>query len=204
MTCLDIFVEGSQAHLQLTQPKESGITALRILNSCGFKIETLHLTLSKIKALEHLTLETEVGWEGDTSPLDMEPCDLAEAISQHRHSLTELSIACSNSASYPDSSLFGSLRQYQHLRRLAIPISLLPYKASSLTLEDLPPHLEELQLQCGMGFSHDWDNDDRSARVLKLESVGEDMARLLPELKRVVRTNSTMALYSIKQHFQGN
>ena len=166
--------------------RTSNITNLCILRTSDSWIGALPQILRSIAKLEYFTLEVYCDWDGGPGwQRGIAPADLGEALSQHTDTLIELNIACSYAAAYLDSSLFGSLLAYRHLRRLAIPEPFFVSTATSTFDEVFPVSLEEIQLQYPMGLTQGYDTA-RPHRISRLDRLAENKQQLLPKLKTLL------------------
>lgn len=177
-------------------PRSSPIKYLRLMRNQDSRVGIIPHILRCIAALEQFTLEThrEYMYE-DSLHQNVAPSEIGLAVSQHEDSLIELNIALSDAASFPRSSLFGSLAAfgslagYSKLRRLAIPEEFLCAPTDQTYQETLPPSLEELQVQ--YSFGHEWGNPsgDTSLEYLRssrrLERLLSTRKLFLPRFRRV-------------------
>ncbi|KAL8644427.1 MAG: hypothetical protein Q9226_007770, partial [Calogaya cf. arnoldii] len=166
--------------------RASPVTSITLEVGDGETIGALPELLQSIKALQSLTFSTECSWEGaDMIKHGMSPRTIGQAISHHASTLVELIIACSDGASFPRSSLFGTLFPFTSLKRLGIPETFLASGKNKKFDSSLPRSLEYIQLQYPMGLNQGNDKE-RGLRVERLLHLVEEKALRLPSLNRFI------------------
>lgn len=155
--------------------RNSSITTLRLTNCGDMHLGALPDMLQSMKGLECFTFTVECAWESEHMRTPgISPRAMARSLEPHIDTLVELIIAGDNAAWFLNTSLFGTLAQYRHLKRLAIPEPFLVPDYVSTLHQCLPSQLEDLQLQYPMGFEQSLDNQRkiRHARMKTLHLIG--------------------------------
>ncbi|KAL8761022.1 MAG: hypothetical protein Q9184_002811 [Pyrenodesmia sp. 2 TL-2023] len=166
--------------------RKAPINCLSLKVSDGETVGALPQLLKSFSALQSFTLETNCSWEGEHTIIHgMAPRSIGLALSDHPTTLVELIIASTDGASFPRTSLFGSLAQFQCLKRLGIPETFLASHDDGKFDHLLPSSLSYLQLQYPMGFNQGHD-EERPQRIQRLRCLVTDKDLNLPLMKDLI------------------
>ena len=180
--------------------RTSPITNLSLLQCSDVALGALPEFILSFKALQSFTLELEYPSETPwgTAHASTPPHEIGHSISIHRDTLVAMIVACSNGASFPRTSLFGTLAHFTCLRRLGILEPLLVDKGDSNFHSLLPPSLELLQLQYPVEFIPGLQcpgNPEMPQRLRRVKLLAEHKYLTLPSLKRVIWWDQPTALW---------
>ncbi|KAL8916577.1 MAG: hypothetical protein Q9172_006242 [Xanthocarpia lactea] len=164
----------------------SPITSLSLKVGDGETVGALPELLRTFRALQNFTFETSCSWEGEHMiEHEMSPLGLGRCVSYHAATLVELVIACSNGASFPRSTLFGTLTHFSSLKRLGILETFLAKHEDRSFDHLLPPNLESLQLQYAMGSNQGHD-EERTMRIKRMSCLLKNKDLNVPRLRRLI------------------
>lgn len=163
------------------QPRTSPVTTLRLLDCWRILApRTLPSLLRSIRVLNHFTLTFNCPWEEHESWISLSPTALGETLKMHTDTLVELIIASNDAAYFVFPSYLGTLANYRHLKRLAVPEPFLLSDESKTTIHDLlPSRLEDLQLQYPMTVFKRADQP-RRIRYARMHSLASAKPHCLP------------------------
>ncbi|RDW72937.1 hypothetical protein BP6252_06844 [Coleophoma cylindrospora] len=181
------FIPKMHAGFSPQHHRTASITDLQFLSMDDDDVGCIPDIVSCVKSLKRFTFESAVPWDVSQQPATLAPHTFRQFLQVHASTLVHLEIAASDAAKFSHESLYGSLKGYHNLRRLAIPEPFLVIvQDSTSTLVDiLPPELEDLQIQFPMLFMQGKDKN-RATRVKRLEQLAAAKIQQFPRLKRVV------------------
>ncbi|KAL8857179.1 MAG: hypothetical protein Q9178_006234 [Gyalolechia marmorata] len=164
----------------------SPITSVSLKVADGETIGALPELLRTFRALQSFTFETYHIWDSEHMiEHHMSPLALGRCVSYHAATLVELVIACNDGASYPRSTMFGTLTHFSSLRRLGIPETILAKHEDRSFDHLLPPHLEILQLQYIMDFNQSHD-EERTMRIKRMSCLLKNKDLNVPRLRCLI------------------
>ena len=164
----------------------SPITSVSLEVADGEAIGALPRLLRTFRALQSFTFETSCPWVSELMmEHQMSPLALGRCVSYHAATLVELVIACNGGASFPRSTLFGTLTHFNSLRRLGIPETFLAKYDDRSFDHLLPPNLEILQLQYTMGSSQSHD-EERTMRIKRMSCLLKNKNLNVPRLRLLI------------------
>ncbi|RDW87840.1 hypothetical protein BP5796_03534 [Coleophoma crateriformis] len=144
-------------------------------------------TITDLQFITMVDDDSCIPWDAARPQATLAPHTFRQFLQVHASTLVQLRIAASAAAKFSRVSLYGSLKGYPNLRRLAIPEPFLVIvEDSASTLMDvLPPNLEDLQLQFPMLCMQEQDKNGET-RVNRLKQLAAAKTQQFPGLKRVV------------------
>ncbi|KAL8905280.1 MAG: hypothetical protein Q9171_006729 [Xanthocarpia ochracea] len=178
----------------------SPITSVSLKVADGETVGALPELLRTFRTLQSFTFETCCNWEAEHMiEHQMSPLALGRCVSYHAATLVELVIACSDGASFPRSTLFGTLTHFSSLKRLGILETFLVKHEEQSFHHLLHPSLEILQLQYAMGFSQGED-EERAMRIKRMSCLLKNKDLSVPRLRRLIWWDQQAGCWSQKTY----
>lgn len=176
----------------------SRLEELRFIDCSPSTLGILPGMLRSIRHLKRFVLETKCAWQVSRAVLvkngvldhEISPSEFGHAMHPHGPTIEELFVAFSDGASFLSDSVMHDLKDYTKLKRLAIPEPFLLLAFDSPTFHQLlPDQLEELQIQCPMGFMEAHSNrglPPLEFQIPRMEALAKYRIDHLPNLNYIV------------------